>query len=486
MADKAIFAAAGGRGIGAVKKPSDVPQAAWDSAVKSAANKIISAYNQMDRVAPANVYELAGKEAPEQRSIELGDLYYQVDRWAMSQMHSIYFACLYMEDNGELYALFSKEGHLFRADVTIRNGEAQIGELQEVQKVYEPVSRFFVHRQANGDIRFAMIAATAVVNRVGQIDSTLLFDNMIRRAEETGYYPRLDFYHLGGVHPAFEFGQFDVLARDGVAYVASGLMDKDHPLTSVILRSMDDGASYGASIEYYPFENAIETLEVDGISIKVYTDGINTRISLLPEQQAASWFTTITTRSLDNMEKRQLEALRAAFGDEEELKKFLASIAGTNERAQGLIARALEGDAEDTTEEVTEEVTEEAAPPVLEIDDETIGLIAAEVVRQLGEGALATVNGAIEKLTKDVGKLTGNVDALAGVQRQISGRVDALEADEDDKRQTWLGDLPAARRTVTVTHRPRQERPAEETVKTGADVAAATLAGLPMPPGLKT
>lgn len=424
--------------------------------------------------------------ATTQRSIELSDLYYQIDRWAMAQMSSIYFATLYVEDDGRLYGLFSRDNGLFRAEITVQNGEAQIGEMQAVQKVYEPVSRFIVRRQANGDIRFAMVACTAVVNRVGQIDSTTLFDNMIRRAEETGYYPKLDFYHLGGVHPAFEFGQFDLLARDGVAYVASGVMDKDHPLTTAILRSMDDGsASYGASIEYFPIAGAEETLEVDGLAIKVYTDGINTRISLLPEQQAASWFTTITTRSTDDMTKQQLDALRAAFGDDEELKKFLSGIAGTNERAQGLISRALEGDEPEVETPEAEEPVENA-DPVLEIDDATIGLIAAEVVRQIGEGALATVNGALEKQGKEIAGLTAKLDAIVATQRGVTKRIDALEADEEDKRATWLGDLPASRRSVTVTHRPRNERPVEDVLKTSADVAAATLAGLPMPAGLKT
>lgn len=180
------------------------------------------------------------------------------------------------------------------------------------------------------------------------------------------------------------------------------------------------------------------------------------------------------------MTKQQLDGLRAALGDEE-FKKFISEIAGTNERAQGLIARALEGDTEETTEEVTEEVTEENAETTIEIDDESVKLIATEVVRQLGETALATVNGAIEKLTKDVSKLTANVDALAGVQRKVGARVEALEADDDAKRQTWLGDLPQKRQTIAVTHRPRQERPVEDVLKTSDDVAEATLAGLPKP-----
>lgn len=189
------------------------------------------------------------------------------------------------------------------------------------------------------------------------------------------------------------------------------------------------------------------------------------------------------------MTKQQLDALRAAFGDDNELKKFLEGIAGTNERAQGLISRALEDDeSAGVVEEVTEEeVTEEAVTPVLEIDDATIGLIATEVVRQLGETTLATVNGAIERQGKEIAKLTATVESLAGVQRKVSERVQALEQDEDEKRAVWVGDLPQRQRQViAVTHRPRNERPVENVVKTSDDIAAATLAALPMPPGLKS
>ena len=62
--DKAVMAAAGGRGITQVEKPEGVEEATWDSAVKAAANEIVSAYEQMDRVAPQSVYDLAGKERP--------------------------------------------------------------------------------------------------------------------------------------------------------------------------------------------------------------------------------------------------------------------------------------------------------------------------------------------------------------------------------------------------------------------------------------
>lgn len=186
------------------------------------------------------------------------------------------------------------------------------------------------------------------------------------------------------------------------------------------------------------------------------------------------------------MSKQQLDALRAALGDDE-FKKFISEIAGTNERAQGLIARALEdGEGAEVETPVIEEPAEDTDPPAIEIDDETVKLIATEVVRQLGETVFATANGAIEKHGKEIAKLATVVDGLVATQRKVSGRVEALEADEDAKRQTWLGDLPQRRQTIAVTHRPRQERPVEDVLATSDQIAASTLANLPMPPGLKS
>jgi hypothetical protein len=67
---QAVYAAAGGRGIGRVEKPTDLDQDAWDAAVKAAANEIIKAYREMDEYAPDAVYELAGKEVPEAAKLE--------------------------------------------------------------------------------------------------------------------------------------------------------------------------------------------------------------------------------------------------------------------------------------------------------------------------------------------------------------------------------------------------------------------------------
>ena len=92
-----------------------------------------------------------------------------------------------------------------------------------------------------------MIAASAVVNKVGAIDSTILFDNFIRHAGETNEYPVLDFFHEG---ERVRFGVADWLKRDGALYLASGTFD-DTELARGAVAGLETQPDYwGGSIAY--------------------------------------------------------------------------------------------------------------------------------------------------------------------------------------------------------------------------------------------
>lgn len=443
----------------------------------------------------AEIKGIAQQVAPEpaQRVMNVDTLYWQIYEWTDGAMPGMYLAQLYIDDDGVLYALFSRDARLYRAPVALSDGTIQIGEMVEVQQEFTPVSRsnFTMRELPSGDVRFFLVAATAVVNRVGEIDSTTLFDNMIRRAEDLDFYPRVDLYHLGSKDPAFEFGQIDFLARDGVCYVASGVLDGKHPLTQECLkRHKENPASIGASIEYFPIIGAFEDFEVGGATIRAFLDGINTRISILFEKDAASWFTSMRTGDIA-MQQRQLDdaqkaKLRQFFGgNEDALGAFLGNIEGITRTVEdaGLITRTNvevetgEGDPETPAGEISLE-------GAIEIDEETIGLIATEVVRQIGDGALKTVTEAINGLTVTAKKLQADVTALGSQQRSIAERLTVVEADDETKRSQWIGDLPRSQRTVTVSHRPRAtERQADPVaaIETSDDVAGATLATMPDP-----
>jgi len=405
-----------------------------------------------------------------ERAVSLEQIFQQLQLYSWTGNENGYFVSIYIEA-GALYALYNNEGLLYRAGIDIADDDTvTMGPLEPVQQSFAPVNRsaFSVIRQADGRTRFFMIAATAIVNRCGEIDSTKLFDDMISRAESTGFYPTLDFYHLGEVDPAFEFGQFDFLAREDYAYIGSGLFTDGHPLTEATIRAWEtDPAAWGASIEYLPVEGAIEYLKLDdSIEIAVYTAGLNTRISLLPEPDAAAWFTGLTVeRSNESMDKKKLAALRSLFGDEEKLTKYLGTVKNINDDVteRGLIARQ----GEKTEEVVTTEETTEA--PVIELDDTAIEAIVRSVA---ASGAFAGVlNPISDKITALSSLIDELKEALVQMDDATDGRLSALEAEEEQKQAEWVADLPA-QRNVKVTYRPREVHQAEPVELTLEQVAA--------------
>lgn len=507
MADKAILASAGGRGITAVKKPADVEQADWDSAVSKAAKTLVGAYGQLDREAPETIVELAGtaqraigastdqtSATLAQRSLMLEEVGQQVSDWTYAEPDRPWLTSFFLE-RGNLYGLFNNRGQLYRAtlDVSTDDRTVEIGTMEPVMHQFTPVSRslFRVARQANGDVRFFMVAGTAVVNRVGEIDSTKLYDDMIARAEENDFYPTLDFWHLGEEDSRFEFGQFDFLAREGVVYLGSGLLQKGHPLAIALERALEEDPDYwGASIEYYrPPERGIEYIRFGELEIPVLTQGLNTRISVLPEVAAASWFTQLSKESRE-MTDKQLKALRSMFGDDEKgFNSFIASIGSVNAevREKNIISRSTEpaGDAlpaEGSTEEAAPEAEEGSAlETTIDLDDEAVQAIVAVARQQVENQVLKTVTAGIDAMTTNLTRLLEQQTSMLGTVNGLAERVGSLEQTEEQKQRAWKQDLPARVQNPTrVTYRPRDEASKSEPVqRTSNEQASAVLATLP-------
>lgn len=462
------------------------------TAIRGAINNEIAGVDATESAAPA-------PDTPTTRALTMEVIYNEVCEHGYEMFPSgTYLTQIYLGDDGTLYALWSREARLYRTPILVANGMIEIGEQEEVRQEFTPVtrSRVVLRELPNGDVRFFLVAGTAVVNRVGEIDSTTLFDNMVKRAEELQFYPRLDAYHLGNLDPAFEYGQFDFLAREGVAYLASGVMDGKHPLTRATLKLYKTNPdALGASIEYYALEDAYEDVEVGGLTIRTYLDGVNTRISIVMESDAASWFTSMLTgdgkmqqRTLDDATKARLIKL---FGDDETaLNDFLDGVGGIGRAVDelGLIHRdkAAGSDAgADASQEAAETVVSglEATAEV-ELNDDTLGLIADEVVARLGDQHLKTVNTQIAELTAAVKKLTTSTAEVLRLNQDLAGRIESLEADDETKQREWVADL-SPRQKISVTHRPRVERQSAEPAKpkTFADIADETLAALPDPFG---
>ncbi len=507
MADKAILASTGGRGITAVKKPADVDQADWDQAVQKAAKTLVGAYGQLDREPPETLTELAGTAqraigaSTDQasatltaRSLMLEEVGQQVNEWSYAEPDRPWLASFFLE-RGNLYGLFNSRGQLYRAtlDLGTDGHTVEVGTMEPVMHQFTPIARslFRVARQANGDVRFFMVAGTAVVNRVGEIDSTKLYDDMIARAEENDFYPTLDYWHLGEEDQRFEFGQFDFLAREGVVYLGSGLLQKGHPLAIALEGALERDPDYwGASIEYYrPQERGIEYVNLGELEIPVYTVGLNTRISVLPEVAAASWFTQLSKETRE-MNDKQLKALRSMFGDDEKgFNSFIASIGSINAevRDKNIISRSTEQATEEPAgEKATEEpatTTDEGASleTTIDLDDAAIQAIVAVARQQVESQVLGTVTAGIEAMTANLTKLLEQQTSMLGTVNGLVERVGSLEQTDEQKQRAWQQDLPARVQNPTrVTYRPRDGASKTEPVqRTSQEQASAVLATLP-------
>lgn len=320
-----------------------------------------------------------------------------------------------------------------------------------------------VTRTADGKLRWLMIAASAVVNRVGAIDSTTLFDNFIKHSKETGQYPRLDFLHE---ESKLTFGVADWLKRDGALYLASGTFD-DTDLARAAAQGIEKEPGYwGASIAYRVKSDPMVIL-ADG-QIPVYTDGLNNFISIVPRDRAANLFTTIgvTQEGNKRMDKATYDELVRLVG-EEKARPFASEVDDANRTITetGMIVRA---DSAPTTQTKTVTTTTKVEPPVTDVTVATSGVVPPTLPTDAqpteARQDLATVEEQIAALTDRVTKLEMMYAGQTQVQETAEKRavdtmtaIDTRLANVEKNSQAWadwLAGLPEQRRS-DATYRPR-------------------------------
>lgn len=505
--DRALFAAAGGRGITQVVKPEDVPQDAWDAALRAAAVEIIDGYEQMDRVAPQSVYEIAGLPYPEeQRAISYQRIYEQVNDKIMEMgeaMEELVWLVDILQDRGVQYAIVAMGGHLYRADLVIEDDDVMLGEFTRVSESYIPVPRSTevktrAFRQANGRVRVVQIAATAVLNRVAEIDSTRLFDSFVTYAYEHDYFGTVNFHHFRDIR----LGEIDFVARDGYCYIVSYVFD-DTPIGRAAGEGfLSDPSYWGSSIEYYPTSEP-EKLRMGDVDIPVYTSGINTGLAILAEDKAASLFTNAHQTYIErskSMDQKIKDDLRKLVGDEQ--AEYAANDVDETNRAindGGLIARS--SDTDDVQEVVAqvEEVEEEEEveqPTGNDQSGQAEFVLDETAVREIAQAVTETDQfaaslQAVNALQTRIDELSAQIAQLASAnQRQaakfdtFAQRLEGLEVTDAQKRANWVADLPSQPSQPTrIIARPRSQAPqvqeASNRMSKAADIAANTLSKLP-------
>jgi hypothetical protein len=261
----------------------------------------------------------------------------------------------------------------------------------------------------------------------------------------------------------------------GALLLASGVFNAGSPLADAMIEAAEKGRGrWGCSVAYEPTREPAMLDIGAGVTIPVYDAGILRKIAVLPEADAASWFTALEVKR--TMDDRIRQALVTLFGDEAKADEFISGVDDVNRAIaqRGLIAREGEGGqaAGETETPATDAQpeTEQAQPEPetreVELSDELVAAIAARVP------APATV---------DLTPLQASLDALTAQFAEVSVRLESLERSEDAKKQKWLADLPAraAAPQVKATYRPSVAKKTTDDKTDYAAVAEQSLARLP-------
>lgn len=302
---------------------------------------------------------------------------------------------------------------------------------------------FTITRDAQGVPRWLMIAASAVVNKVGAIDSTVLFDNFIRHASESGEYPVLDFLHEGEM---IRFGKADWLKRDDALYLASGGFD-DTDLARAAIAGLEARPDYwGASIAYRVTQAPL-ILQAEGM-IPVYTDGVNNFISIVPKRMAANLFTaTLVAEEVKRMDAKIFEELVKLVGPER-AAQFASQVDDANRTIAdtGMVTRAEESAPEPAVAVAqVGPIEPEAAPAVVVKTRQETEPPAAPSDMDTIKAALAALAERVTKLEQAYG--VGMEESRQTQERatsQLADIVSRLAAVEASKQRwdEWLSDAP--------------------------------------------
>lgn len=447
---------------------------------------IVNLIEQLQSVLRA-LFALNGTGAGQrERAISVNNIIEQVLSQARNQEDGWYWFYDLVADEGEFFAVFGRDGRLYRAPVTVDGTTATMGQLQEVEVQYVPAQTrsFAISRdQATGRQRYTRIVSTSFLLRgaLAEIDSTELYDSFIEHAERTGQYPIASLLHLGA---AARIGQADFLTRDGFCYIESGLFDDTELARQVITGLIIDPDFWGTSIEFAPLQNRIETLA--GIDVTIWTRGIHLSSDTLPEQQAAALFTTAMTRQLQVREQMteeqratlqrlgvapaQIDTLakqtRQVNDEEAQSRIARAAAAATDPAAAGVVVTGATDAADAGTDAADDTGPDEFE---LELTEEIVGQIAEQV--RAGFAADATL---VTRLAEQIVAAPAFQQAiqtalapLANRATQIEARLQPLERDENQRVREVAQQLPAKIRVVPAGNRARSQ--AQPTIQVTAN-----------------
>lgn len=357
---------------------------------------------------------------PVKRALSLAALSGQVNLLVQQQDPSAMIYDIYIDKDGGVFFLCSSNGKLAKVGVTIADDTVTLGKWEDVAVTRER-NDFSIKRETDGNYRWIAISGSSVLNKDGQIDSRELFDDFVKRADETGNYPIRTFFHAG---EKLRTGQCDFIARDDNLLITSGLYDNSELALREIRSRLAHPDQWGDSINFLP-TIAPTIMRVGGIDIPVYRRGMLCEISTLPETDAASHFTVMPTlREVHRMlsTKRQYDAFLLLFdGDQKLADEWLEKHSATRNtnivdasmisRAQADLTGVLKGD------EIGADTTDVPSVPVQ----------AVQAVQQPVQAVQKAPDASIEQLRALTATVTDTFGQLNVAMTELASRLASFE-----------------------------------------------------------
>lgn len=317
---------------------------------------------------------------------------------------SVYLAAL-----GDLQKAFDNFAAKFKAGARHSakdNSDIQTIHDHAVSLGAECMGKMSIVKQSDGRLRWVMFSSTAYQDRDGEIVSQKALADDVARADASGDYGPLDWWHIDGL----KLGQCDYNAMDGKVLIESGTFVSE--AVGEAVKAASD--SLGGSIAFYhpPSE------PVDG----VYSNIRRFARAVLPKSKASNLFTSLTVKESDmDMAKEKFDALKAMVGD-----SLAQELIAQSESVQKAAERAGVKYKEDGGAPVEVEVE---TPPAKTIADWTEGDLIALIQKVLTEMSAGKESEAAQKEahTKATQALAEEVVKLKNLQGLAAKRVGELE-----------------------------------------------------------
>jgi hypothetical protein len=420
----------------------------------------------------------------------------------------------FMHNRNDSYAVFADGGKLFKAtysldgqdDVTIEN-------VTEVKLAYPEVENSIstkIFRSKEGELRWIAIASAAVLNRVGEIDSTALFDSF----EENFSEEELPYLTLQHLPEEFAFGEIRGVFRHNSLLIAFGSIDESTVLGQNAEAQFSTG-EWGMSIGFRALEMP-EIIELGGVNIPVYKKGKLVEISVLKEDRAASHFTNILgvneerlRMAKDRDAAKELLLEFAGENSEDEVDELLdeANLRERKIKEDGLITRDADAeDVEDAEEETTEteedvetnegeteteESSEEASNDNSDLEIEIDEEIMEKISNAVAERVMAIIQPKFDEMEERLAENKRDLQEQVTELRELYSRANEIlesnterlvevEKSDEERLKEAKDDLPSSEnRKLTIRHRPsgkvEPEKGQKEQYSSIRDVANETL-----------